>query len=731
MLDTSSKRKRRIERDKEIDAVKAEIQELQDEETRLLAELSLRRRPSRPQFTFLQKRHHSTAASPLSSPRAYDDYPTDLQQTTELSAVSDVRLPEATGQIEPEPPEEENASGYYIGWKGEGPEPEDSAERRKAIQYLAIKRLALRLLLRPVIAHTYESVYFDYPYDKNFPNMEVQPLLDAIDLSRRRINNINHNKNAHFIDLIRHTTPGERKRVLMERHLLENDLKTLFGLQKDGQISLRELLVRVADNLVAIEYPIFASTVALLILGFSKAGQDDVVSLVIDTLFPSRFYLSSTAIGHAINFYARTKNLARFDRLIGQLSEGRALLNNRPWKIEHFDRIQVPVPPKPVNPYLANCLIKAALTFNQDQRARVWSKYFKDAGLEPNHHTITMYLQHYAKTAHWIKGVHFLWDAVRYLARTKAEDLTGYTERLILHMMTLCNSCGNDYLLHKMIKLAVRHGIDYNLMELEVGWELIDDTLELWKTIDADKHDMSATPLPEGKTAYAAFADDLKGLIGREVKACRKEGQRIRQAISKAKVDENSQPRSHDTRDHPHPNGERLYPVTYRQDVVDIAPSQHEIPSSGRLESSTVASLNVCEKTLKDEVKPQNNTKAVRTDQGVQQVTTGHPASQMKISYREMHSSSTTTSSTDPNVDVSTGPSEHSNNIRREKQDKNKIGTKATDSTESSPHDIELEVQPKVYYARNVSWNASKLPSDDQKKKRKPKGTQSPGERPV
>ena len=536
LLDTSSKRRRRMERDKEIEAVKADIRELQDEEARILAELAVRKKSARPHASLFQRRHYSTTAAAIRTPNTYDKYPILLQRPTKASVKPNTTPTNVMKQLElSSQDDKEDISGSQIWWKGDGPEPQDSAERKRALQYLAVKRLALRLLLRPAIAHTYGSIPMDHAIDFNIPKMDVHQLLNAIDVARKRINDIQHNRGARFEDLTRRIAPAERPKSQMERQILEDELKTLFEVYNKGQISLRELLVRVADNLVASEEPIFASTVGVLLKGFCQAKQDDIVLLVIDTLFPARFFLTSSTIGHTINFFSRTKDLYRFNRFLYQLSHRDGLLRHTPWKTKRLDRIDLPVPPNPLNPYLATSLVKAALDFNQAQRARSWLGHFRKAGLKTNPALLIAYLRHCAKTAHWTKGVHFLWDAVVYLRRTKAEDLSAHTERLILHMMTLCKVCGQDYLLKKMIKVAVQYGIDSTLARRVDHWECTSSTLDQWETVRAEKGKALAIPVPEGKTPYSAFANGIAGLVGKEVKACRKEGQEIRQAIAMVK----------------------------------------------------------------------------------------------------------------------------------------------------------------------------------------------------
>ncbi|KAL1955164.1 hypothetical protein VTO42DRAFT_8979 [Malbranchea cinnamomea] len=514
-LDTSAKRKRRIERDEEIEAVKAELEKLQNEEARMLQEWALRRKPLESRIILTQKRRYSTMAA-TATPAASSAYTAHERcQNMSQQGSATVDLPNAHLQNEaaPRPVLEiqraEEALNSHIWWKGEGPEPSDSASRRRALQVLAMKRLAVRLLLRPRLAHSYGCVPMDYPIDYNMPKMNTYKLLRAINIARNRINDIQHNVDAQFSDLI---GPSAVK----AREALERELKTIFAIYHDQKMSLRELLLRVADNLVASQEPIFPSTVALLIKEFNRARQDDIVILVVETLFPARFFINSSAIGHTVNFLSRTKDLHRFNRLLLQLSEGHPLLNRVPWKIKLIDWEQVPIPPEPPNPYLLTSLIKAALDFNMDRKADVWFECFRNAGFEVNKVILTAYLRHYIKTNDWAKGVQFLLLAVRYLKRATPEDLAEHTERLILRMMTLCHACRKDGLLRIMVKHAVQCGIDYSLARGNNDSVAMEQTMRLWEKEHESRHNMTLIRHRAGKTIYHAFAQGLRRLVRKE-----------------------------------------------------------------------------------------------------------------------------------------------------------------------------------------------------------------------
>ena len=651
-----------MERDKEIEAVKADIQELQDEEARILAELAIRRKPARPQLSLFRKRHYSTIAAAISTPTTYEKYPISLRRPTRISEISNTPPTNVMKQLESNSQDDEEVvSGNQIWWKGGGREPQDSAERKRALQYLAVKRLALRLLLRPAIAHTYGSIPMDHPIDFNVPKMDVHQLLEAIDVARKRINDIQHNRSARFEDLARRIAPADRPQSQMERQILEDELKTIFEVYNKGQISLRELLVRVADNLVASEEPIFASTVGVLLKGFCQAKQDDVVLLVIDTLFPARFFLTSSTIGHAINFFSRTKDLYRFNRLIYQLSQRDGLLRHTPWKTKRLDRVYLPVPPNPLNPYLATSLVKAALDFNQAQRARSWLGHFRKAGMKTNPALLIAYLRHCAKTEHWTKGVHFLWDAVVYLRQTKAEDLPPHTERLILHMMTLCKVCGQDYLLKKLIKVAVQYGIDCTLARRPDHWEGTRNTLDQWESVHAEKGTTLATPVPDGKSPYSAFAKGIAGLVGKEVKACRKEGQEIRQAIAMVRNGKATVANPAST------NGSEQGPQMQRDD------DPREIEKKPKPLDST-ESLSQPEASL-TERQQSNGTSALNGSPGGR-----NAPPRMKAGKQAK----------EPNLAGSSAPT------------------------------MQSDVVTKIYYARNTSWNPNSLEPDQPTKKMRP-----------
>lgn len=195
LADARAKAQRRHDWEEKIAAVKAEVNELVDEEQRILESLYSSRRTS---IRGLGRMLHTrgVGAVPNLVPARPGAVP---RQPARSFHTGRTLLSDADAQ-----PPEKSAAGAM----GEGEISEESEEtytprhepiphwvikdefRMKAIQKLALKQFAIRLLLRPVIAHNYSGIPKNYEADFDVPQINVEKLLYELNRIRSRINSL-------------------------------------------------------------------------------------------------------------------------------------------------------------------------------------------------------------------------------------------------------------------------------------------------------------------------------------------------------------------------------------------------------------------------------------------------------------------------------------------------------------------------------------------------------------
>jgi hypothetical protein len=520
-LDVSSKRKRTSERDNQIEAVKAEVEALRIQEARLMDQLLRRRKPLLSSAHTLQKRQYTTA-SPATVPPTVERFEPRLSQDFEGGEDDALPTPDepALDQVERESrkwapvPDEMDVSSTA----------KPPVDRGRALQVLAMKQLALRLLLRPGIAHTYSGVPMDHEIDPTVPDVDVGQLLDATRAVQRRINELwhtRHPESAEWSDIVKAITVEDHIRLRDERRALEAQLRDIFALYRENKLSFRELLLRVADNLTASEEPILPTTLTLLLKEFSWPGYKDIVHMVINTLFPAGFLLTSHTISTTIDFYARTRDLANFNRLLQRLQEVDNGMKRPPWRLVRVGQVEIPVPSGPPHPLVATSLIKAALYLEQPHKADAWYRYFQKDGWRGNAAVLQAYLRYYSFSKDWNGGVIYLYKTARYLMFTGTPYDPGVAERLILFMMILCNCCGKGEMLQAMVDCAVASDVSVKLCARRGDkWEGATSTFDMWQAADkAARHRHRDGPTGR-ETTYNTFARKIHDILADEVRAC-------------------------------------------------------------------------------------------------------------------------------------------------------------------------------------------------------------------
>ncbi|WEW60935.1 hypothetical protein PRK78_006423 [Emydomyces testavorans] len=456
MLDAKSKVKRRLEREKEIEAVKAEVKELQEEEVRILKSLARRWKPNQ-RVSRPTRRQYSTVASPAAEYERYRDIASRSAEDRKHgeSAVEPAPIPCAPFDLEePEIPRMDPPHEF------EQQDSDLNPMRMRAIQLLAMKMLGIRLLLRPSIAHSYGAISKNYRYDCPLPNLSVDELLAELEKLRKRLLQIKSSEDAHYADIAGEINLEEHAYLLKERDAATYQLRKLFDYYESGRLSVDGLTVRIAKMLISAKEPLSPRAVEILITNFSRARLNDVVKMVMDTLFRNTFLLTIPIIVSSLNWFNKTKNLSGFDNFLNTLQSPDPFVNiHLRWHVVNVGGIEVAVPPNSTpNPFILNALISCSLHFDQPQRADAWLDALRAIGFNDTVPILGAYLRYYSFQANWRKGRHVLMRVIFYLLSSKNHPVHEI-ERLVLYMIILCECCGKKHLSDSIIAAAVSSGI--------------------------------------------------------------------------------------------------------------------------------------------------------------------------------------------------------------------------------------------------------------------------------
>ncbi|EEP80372.1 predicted protein [Uncinocarpus reesii 1704] len=464
VVDAELKTKRRLEREKEIAAVKAEVDKMKEDELRILESLARSRwRPVRG-VTRPARRQYSTAANPMS------EYARYLSQASQLPEEQD------NDSTVVEPPSDPAASC--------DPETEEFRDMEqnpcvkqfsdlrpgqiRAMQLLAMKVLGIQLLLRPSIAHTYGVMSKLYTYDSPLHDISVDKLLSELQYLRKRLTLIKYTPDGHYADICDDITLEDHDLLLKQRDAATFELRKMFNLYQHGGISLDNLIARVSEMLVSAKEPIPPRAIEILISQFSRARLNDVVKMVMETLFLNAYPLTVPVIISSLNWFNKTKDLSGFDQFLNKLQNPDPFINLQlRWHSAKFGGIEVAVPPNSTpNPFILNTLISCALTFDQPQRADAWLDVLRATGFSDTVPTLGAYLRYYSFQANWKNGRHVLMRVIFYLLSSKNHPVHEI-ERLILYMIILCECCSKPEIADSIISAAVSSGIRWQLSASE------------------------------------------------------------------------------------------------------------------------------------------------------------------------------------------------------------------------------------------------------------------------
>lgn len=473
LADAQVKDKRRVEWEERIAAVKEEVNVLVDEEQRLLTALESRRGRRVGGGTTIQSRSYSTTV-----PRASMDRHSDLdeRELVERSlAEYDNEDDAAMRQFEIDEDSDESRTPIWLT----GP-----TMKEKAIRVLALKQLAIRLMLRPTIAHDYEGLPMKYAGDNDVPRIKPTRLLAELNNLRKRIDHLRDNEKANVDDILHAFRTHQYYVLRQEKIKLDNEIENYTNLYLSGRISLQEYLLRAASNLTRSIEPDRPRAFKVMLLAFTHTRQNDLGLLVLRTLFPNRFRLSSPLIISILNFYRKTKDLLNFDLFLEMIrGEGYPVnLGKMPlFRHKVINGIDLTIPPMDSsNPVLYASLISACLRFDQPERADAYLQAARLTGYMDDYHTLFAYLKFYAIRKDWWNGVNTLKRSIAYMGSTTAH-IEKYTERLVFLMVHLCDACEKPAVSEALIKAAVDSGFDPKLGERQQDIEdEVDPLFERW-----------------------------------------------------------------------------------------------------------------------------------------------------------------------------------------------------------------------------------------------------------
>jgi hypothetical protein len=480
IADAIAKRKRRQEWDDKIAAVKEEVDELVDEERRLLEVLSVREvTKTGAGADHTQTRAYSTS-SRVGPTRSFgrslsaralpvDAGKEDVNEVTNIE-VPDAHEPAQTSELITEP-NQKNSDMHELDdldtYNIPRPEPDffwerSSVTRIKAIQKLAVQQLVYRLLLRPSVVHDYSGVPVDYQLDDSL-SRPPSVLLRRLQTIRRRLYSLKYIKDAPYDDLMQNIGIEEldaMRRNVRERHdaYLKQDIQRYLS----GKLQLQKLLMQVADNLLSCEEPDRPYAFALLISAFSKTHQNDLADLVLKCIVPNLFQLSTPLIIDIISHFRKTKNLKDFDLFLQMLrGEGGYHVNLRnTWQKKTINGVTVTVPPmSSFNPVILTSVITATLRFDQPEKAEAYLHIARANGFVDNFATLSAFLRFYAVRKDHERGLSTLSRALNFIV--SSPDLQEHrVSRLILYMADFCACCSRDDLFTTIVHAAILSGFD-------------------------------------------------------------------------------------------------------------------------------------------------------------------------------------------------------------------------------------------------------------------------------
>ncbi|KAL3472116.1 hypothetical protein BJX99DRAFT_236135 [Aspergillus californicus] len=484
LADARAKGNRRIEWDEKIAAVKEEVNELVDEEQRLLKALAARRKAAtstHPLPRALQTRSFHTLPRPtyrdfqvpnFKPPcRSAHNVPRRYRQKFDpIAPVANVDFEnEMEGNILQElktdncAPIEENIEDFDMAIDVEETPQwlRSDMVRAKVIRKLALKQLAIRLILRPAIAHSYMGILKNYESGDTYPQLDMTGLLFELNAVRRRIRRIKTNPETPIEDLASEIRGHRMKDKILEAQKHDKQIRTDTNLYLCNQMPLEEFILRLSNHLLTVQDPDRTYSFMMMIMAFTKTRQNDLAELVVKTILPYKYPLSSSLIVSILNFFRKNKDLKGFDLFLRMLrGQGYPVDMGKLgyYKEAHINGLEITIPPvHSANIVVYASLIKACLRFDQPHRADAYLLAARAAGCLDDFAILGAYLQFYTTRRDWEKGMQVLQRSLAFIAAATTHPYARI-ERLIALMVNLCDTCAKFEVSEALIRAAMGGG---------------------------------------------------------------------------------------------------------------------------------------------------------------------------------------------------------------------------------------------------------------------------------
>lgn len=385
--------------------------------------------------------------------------------------------------------------------------------RAKAIRKLALKQLAIRLIIRPAVAHAYFGILKNYDHNDSFPQLDLASLLFELNAIRRRIRQIKANPKVNIDDLMKGFNSPRWEDLVRTSTRFDKKIRQDTDQFLSNEMPLEELLLRLSDALLHCHDPDRTYAFTYMIIAFTKTRQNDLAQLVIKTILPYKFEMSASLILAILNFFRKTKDLKGFDLFLKML-EGKGYPINMGtlglYKKRVVNGLEISVPPvHSANIVVYAALIKACLRFDQPDRADAYLLVARSAGYMDDFAILMAYLEFCTVRKNWERGRQVLQRVLAFITST-TEHPPARVERLIVLMIQLCDTCQMLDLSEALIKAAVHSGFSSDLpsRQADIVSEADPDSHRWWVAAqDAPPSQLDA-PLVEKCYAFANIAKE-------------------------------------------------------------------------------------------------------------------------------------------------------------------------------------------------------------------------------
>ncbi|KAL4956040.1 hypothetical protein BDW69DRAFT_159305 [Aspergillus filifer] len=343
--------------------------------------------------------------------------------------------------------------------------------RAKAIKKLALKQLAIRLLLRQAIAHDYLGVLKNYGTDGEIPKLDLAGLLFELNAIRRRLRQIKANPHANIDDLLRDLRVRRLEDTINGNESLNEEVRTDTTLYLRGEMPLEELLLRLSSHLLQVQDPDQAFAFNRMLVAFTRTRQNDLAELVIKSILPYKFELNHALIITILNFFRKSKDLKGFDLFLEML-EGKGypidLGNLGYFRKRIINGIAITVPSmEGTNTIFYDTCIKACFRFDQPARADAYLLAARAVGVGDGLAILMTYVDYYTIRRDREKALQILQRCLAWIASTTLHPI-GLIGRLIAKMVKMSDVCDMPALSEALINAAVGSGFDPEIAQRQL-----------------------------------------------------------------------------------------------------------------------------------------------------------------------------------------------------------------------------------------------------------------------